>query len=67
MITIPLVVLLGAAVFFMWRYSPLTTTALVVVALFGFLLAGTSWGKPIRDGVSSARQFVNRAAGKAGS
>ena len=36
-------------------------------AVFGFLLSGTSWSKPIHSGIDSARQLVNNTAKKAGS
>ena len=41
-VSIPLVAILGAAIWVMWRYMGLRAWHLVVCLLFGFLLAATS-------------------------
>jgi hypothetical protein len=36
-----------------------------VCVLFGVLLAGSSWGKPVRDGITAVTGLVSTTAGKA--
>ncbi len=42
MVTVPLILILGAALFFAFRIGYVTGLVGVIAVLFGFLLAGTS-------------------------
>lgn len=64
-ITVPLIVLVGAGVFMLWRYSPVGPVAIVVIGLLGFLLAGTSFAPPIHRGLASLVGLTETTASKA--
>jgi len=64
-ITLPLIVLAGAAVFVLWRYSPVGPVAIVVIGVFGFLLAGTSAAPPIHRALASLVGLTQSASQKA--
>ena len=51
-VSIPLVVVLGAAVWLAWRYMGLRTWQAVLCLLLGFLLAATSSAPAIRRAVT---------------
>jgi hypothetical protein len=64
-VTLPLFVLVAIGVFVLYRYSPVGPVAIVVIALFGFLLAGTSFAPPIHRGLASLVGLTETTASKA--
>jgi len=58
-LTVPLVVVLGIAVFIAWRYTGLRVWHLVVTALFGFLVATTNAAPEIRKIVAAIVQMLD--------
>jgi len=52
-VSVPLVVVLGVAVWLAWRYMGLRTWQAVLCLLLGFLLAATSSAPAIRHTVTS--------------
>ncbi len=65
-VTLPLVVLVGVAVFFLWRYSPVGPVAITVIALFGFLLSATPLAPSIWAAIHGTGNAVSSVSGKAG-
>lgn len=61
-VTIPVVVLLGVAVFLLWRMTPLGAVVITIVGLFGFFLAKSSAGDEIQRGVSGGVSVVEDVA-----
>ncbi len=60
MVSIPLVVILGAAVLLAWRYMGLRVWMAIVCLLFGFFLAATDAAPQIRHLVAAiVRAFTN--------
>jgi hypothetical protein len=52
-VTVPLVAILGAGVWFLWRYMGLRVWHIAVCLLFGFFLAATSAAPEIRRFVAA--------------
>jgi NhaP-type Na+/H+ or K+/H+ antiporter len=59
-VSIPLVVILGAAVWVAWRYMGLRGWHIAVCLLFGFFLAATSAAPEIRRLVSVLVQSLSQ-------
>jgi len=60
MVSIPLVVILGAAVLLAWRYMGLRVWMAIVCLLFGFFLAATDAAPQIRHLVAAiVRAFTS--------
>jgi hypothetical protein len=57
-VTIPLVMLLGAAVLVAWRYLGLRLWQAITCLLFGFFLAATAIAPDIRRLVSAALRWL---------
>ena len=53
MVSVPLVVILGAAVLLAWRYMGLRVWMAIVCLLFGFFLAATDAAPQIRQLVAA--------------
>lgn len=58
-LSIPLVVILGALVYVLWRYAGLRLWHAVVTALFGFFLAATTVAPDIRRAVLALVQALS--------
>ncbi|MFC0041632.1 hypothetical protein [Actinomadura rayongensis] len=59
-VTVPLVAILGAGVWFLWRYMGLRVWHIAVCLLFGFFLAATSAAPEIRRFVSALLTLTQR-------
>ena len=57
-ISLPLVAILGAAVFVAWRYIGLRIWQAALCLLFGFFLAATTAAPSIRHLVTTAAQWL---------
>ena len=57
-VSIPLVVILGAVVFVAWRYMGLRVWQAVLCLLVGFLLAATTAAPSIRDIVTAVVRWL---------
>jgi hypothetical protein len=58
MVSIPLVVILGVAVFVAYRYMGLRVWQVILCLLFGFLLAATTAAPDIRDTLAAIVQWL---------
>lgn len=58
-LSVSLVIVLGALVYGLYRYAGLRAWHAIVCALFGFYLASTSLAPQIRDGVRSLTHFLS--------
>jgi hypothetical protein len=59
MVSIPLVVILGVAVFVAYRYMGLRVWQVILCLLFGFLLAATTAAPDIRDTLAAIVQWLS--------
>jgi hypothetical protein len=59
MVSIPLVVILGVAVFVAYRYMGLRVWQVILCLLFGFLLAATTVAPDIRDSLAAIVQWLS--------
>ena len=57
-VSIPLVVILGVAVFVAYRYMGLRVWQVILCLLFGFLLAATTAAPDIRDTLAAIVQWL---------
>lgn len=57
MITVPLILILGAALFFAFRIGYLTGLVGVIAVLFGFMLANTSAAPTINHVIDSLKNI----------
>jgi hypothetical protein len=60
-VSIPLVALLGAMVFVVWRYMGLRAWQVALCALMGFLLAATTAAPGIRHLVTALVQWLTKS------
>jgi hypothetical protein len=58
-VSIPLVVILGVAVFVAYRYMGLRVWQVILCLLFGFLLAATTAAPDIRDTLAAIVQWLS--------
>jgi hypothetical protein len=58
-LSISLVIVLGALVYLLYRYAGLRAWHAIACTLFGFYLASTSLAPQIRDGVRSMAHFLS--------
>jgi hypothetical protein len=58
-VSIPLVVILGAVVYLAWRYMGLRVWQAVLCLLFGFLLAATTAAPSINDAITSVVRWLS--------
>jgi hypothetical protein len=59
-LTVSAVLLLGVFVYLLWRYARLPLWQAAICALFGYLLAASSIGPDIADGLQNLAQFISR-------
>ncbi len=57
-VTVSAVLLLGVFVFLLWRYARLPLWQAAICALFGYLLASSSLGPHIGNGLRSLAHFI---------
>ena len=58
-VSIPLVVILGAVVYLAWRYMGLRVWQAVLCLLFGFLLAATTAAPSIHDAITAVVRWLS--------
>jgi hypothetical protein len=58
-VSLSVVLLLGALVVLLWRYAGLRPWHAVICALFGFYLASSSAAPAIRDGTRGVARFLS--------
>lgn len=59
-LSVSAVLLLGVFVYLLWRYARLPLWQAAICALFGYLLAASSLGPDIADGLHSLARFISR-------
>jgi hypothetical protein len=59
-VSVSAVLLLGVFVYLLWRYARLPLWQAAVCALFGYLLASSSLGPHIGNGLADLARFVSR-------
>lgn len=59
-VSIPLVVLVGAAIYVAWRYMGLRVWQVVLCLVFGFLLAATTAGPQIHELITNLVQWFSK-------
>jgi len=59
-VSVSAVLLLGVFVYLLWRYARLPLWQAAVCALFGYLLAASSLGPDIGNGLQSLAHFISR-------
>lgn len=57
-VSVSAVLLLGVFVYLLWRYAGLPIWQAAVCALFGYLLASSSIGPRIGDGLEAVMRFI---------
>jgi hypothetical protein len=60
-VSIPLVALIGAAVFIAWRYVGLRIWQAILCLIFGFLLAATTAAPEIRNLITGLAQWLTKS------
>ena len=59
-VSVSAVLLLGVFVYLLWRYARLPLWQAAICSLFGYLLAASSLGPQIGDGLQSLAHFISR-------
>jgi hypothetical protein len=59
-VSVSAVLLLGVFVYLLWRYARLPLWQATVCALFGYLLAASSLGPHIANGLRDLTNFISR-------
>jgi hypothetical protein len=59
-VSIPLVVLVGAAIYIAWRYMGLRVWQVILCLVFGFLLAATAAGPQIHTLITGLVQWLSK-------
>lgn len=59
-VSVSAVLLLGVFVYLLWRYARLPLWQATICALFGYLLASSSLGPHIANGLHDAAHFIAR-------
>jgi hypothetical protein len=59
-VSIPLVVLVGAAIYVAWRYMGLRVWQVILCLVFGFLLAATTAGPQIHELITNLVQWLSK-------
>jgi hypothetical protein len=59
-LSVSAVLLLGVFVYLLWRYARLPLWQAAICALFGYLLAASSLGPDIADGLQNLATFISR-------
>jgi hypothetical protein len=59
-VSIPLVVLVGAAIYVAWRYMGLRVWQIILCLVFGFLLAATTAGPQIHELITNFVQWLSK-------
>jgi hypothetical protein len=59
-VSIPLVVLVGAAIYVAWRYMGLRVWQVILCLVFGFLLAATTAGPQIQELITNLVQWLSK-------